>query len=78
MHICRPDPYADAEVREAHEEHDNVGDEEEILGALLPPVQAVQVIAPHCPVAHPYSHKLSSFFNHTLHLLNSESECSLM
>ena len=59
--IHRPDPDADTEVGEAHEEHHNVGDEEEILGALLPPVQTVQVTVPHCPVAHPPSHNLSTF-----------------
>ena len=60
--IRRPDPDADTKVGEAHEEHHNVGNEEEILSALLPPVQTVQVIAPHCPVAHPPSHNLSTFF----------------
>ena len=53
--ISEPDPHADAEVCEAHEEHHDVCDEEEVLGALLPPVQAVQVIGPHRAVAHPLS-----------------------
>ena len=51
--ISEPDPHADAEVCEAHEEHHDVCDEEEVLGALLPPVQAVQVIVPHRAIAHP-------------------------
>ena len=58
--ISEPDPHADAEVCEAHEEHHDVGDEEEVLGALLPPVQAVQVIVPHRAVTHPHSLALTS------------------
>ena len=50
--MIRPDPEADREVCEAGEEHDNVGDEEEVLGGLLPPVQTIQVIVPHRPVTH--------------------------
>ena len=57
--ISKPDPHTDAEVCEAYKEHHDVGDEEEVLGALLSPVQAVQVISPHRAVAHPLSSVLT-------------------
>ena len=74
--FSRPDPDADTEVGQAHEEHHDVGNEKEVLSALLAPVQAVQVIVPHCFVSHLVfllSVTLSFARNLTLHLRCFES-----
>ena len=48
-----PDPDADTEVGQSHQQHDDVGDEEEVLSALQPVVHVVHVIFPHSVVVHP-------------------------
>ena len=74
--ISKPDPHTDAEVCEAYKEHHDVGDEEEVLGALLSPVQAVQVISPHRAVAHPLSSVLTISQSLDLCILKSLSTFS--
>ena len=47
-----PDPDADTEVGQSHQQHHDVGDEEEVLSALQPAVHMVHVILPHSVVVH--------------------------
>ena len=50
-----PDPDTDTEVGQSDEQHDDIGDEEDVLETLQPPVGGLYLCVAHRAVPHPRS-----------------------
>ena len=55
VRLSQPDPDTNTEVGNGHEQHDDIGNEEDVLETLQPPVGGLYLCVAHRAVPHPRS-----------------------